>query len=86
MTGEITLRGKVLTVGGVKEKVLAARRAGIQKIILPKDNEKDFPDLPEEIIENIKFVLVDDVETALKTIFPAKTRKRTTKRRTSGRK
>ena len=81
MTGEITLRGKVLPVGGVKEKVIAARRAGIQQIILPEDNEKDFPDLPDEIKESVNFVLVDSVETALKTVFPVKTRKRATKKR-----
>lgn len=70
MTGEITLRGKVLAVGGIKEKVLAARRAGIRTIILPKDNEKDFPDLPAEVLENMNMVLVDSVEHALEIIFP----------------
>ena len=70
MTGEITLRGKVLAVGGVKEKVLAARRAGITTIILPRENEKDFPDLPEEVRENVAFVLVDTVNQALETVFP----------------
>jgi len=71
MTGEITLRGRVLPVGGVKEKVLAARRAGIQRIILPKENEKDFPDLPKEIMDEIKFDLVDSVEAALQVAFPS---------------
>ena len=69
MTGEITLRGRVLPVGGIKEKVLAARRAGITRIILPKENEKDFPDLPKEIRDEIRFDLVDTVEAALKIAF-----------------
>jgi len=81
MTGEITLRGKVLPVGGVKEKVLAARRAGIRRIILPKDNEKDFPDLPKEIKESVEFILVDSVEKALEIVFPADAGKVTRKRR-----
>ncbi|MBP7869166.1 MAG: endopeptidase La [Candidatus Hydrogenedentes bacterium] len=70
MTGEITLRGKVLPVGGVKEKVLAARRAGIQTIVLPRENEKDFPDLPAEVRDNMHFVLVSTVDQALETVFP----------------
>lgn len=84
MTGEITLRGKVLPVGGVKEKVIAARRAGIQQIIMPRDNEKDFPDLPEEIKQSVDFVLVDTVEAALETVFPAAPVKRAGKRRSTG--
>ncbi|MBW7996160.1 MAG: endopeptidase La [Candidatus Glassbacteria bacterium] len=65
MTGEITLRGKVLPVGGVKEKVLAAHRAGIKKVILPADNEKDLSDLPVEVSRELTFSLVDDVRQAL---------------------
>ncbi len=66
MTGEITLRGKVLPVGGVKEKVLAASRAGITKVILPGRNEKDLPDVPEYAREQLEFVTVDKVDE----IFP----------------
>jgi ATP-dependent Lon protease len=67
MTGEITLRGQVLPVGGIKEKVLAAHRAGLSTVILPKRNEKDLDDLPEDIREEMRFVLVDRVEEVLGT-------------------
>jgi ATP-dependent Lon protease len=67
MTGEITLRGQVLPVGGIKEKVLAAHRAGLRTVILPKRNEKDLDDLPGEIRDEMTFVLVDRVEEALET-------------------
>ncbi len=66
MTGEITLRGKVLPIGGVKEKVLAAHRFGLKKIILPKRNENDLEDVPEEIRNKIEFILIDSVEQLLK--------------------
>jgi ATP-dependent Lon protease len=59
MTGEITLRGKVLPVGGIKEKVLAARRSGIKQVILPKQNEKDLEDIPENIREKMTFHFVE---------------------------
>lgn len=59
MTGEITLRGRVLPVGGIKEKILAAKRAGIDKIILSKENRKDIEDIPEQYIEGLKFIYVD---------------------------
>ena len=65
MTGEITLRGSVLPVGGVKEKVLAAHRAGLKTIILPRRNEPDLDDLPKEVRKALKFVLVERVEQVL---------------------
>lgn len=65
MTGEITLRGKILPVGGIKEKVLAAYRAGIKKIILPAQNEKDLYDIPQKIKEKLSFLFVDNVKVVL---------------------
>jgi ATP-dependent Lon protease len=62
MTGEITLRGQVLPVGGVKEKVLAAHRVGIDTIILPNRNEKDLDDIPDDVKNQVHFILVDDVD------------------------
>jgi ATP-dependent Lon protease len=62
MTGEITLRGQVLPVGGIKEKVLAAHRAGLKTIILPNRNEKDLEDLPQEVRDSMKFILVEKVD------------------------
>ena len=65
MTGEITLLGRVLPVGGVKQKVLAAARAGMTTVILPKRNEADLDDLPDEVREKVNFVLVDQVDQVL---------------------
>jgi ATP-dependent Lon protease len=65
MTGEITLRGKVLPIGGVKEKLLAAHRAGIKNIILPKDNEKDLQDIAPDILEAMSVSLVDTMDEVL---------------------
>lgn len=62
MTGEITLRGKVLPVGGIKEKILAAKRAGITDILLSRHNEKDVKDIPERYVEGLTFHFVDTVE------------------------
>jgi ATP-dependent Lon protease len=62
MTGEVTLRGQVLPVGGIKEKVLAAHRAGLKTIILPSRNEKDLEDLPQEVRNSMKFILVEKVD------------------------
>ncbi len=66
MTGEITLRGKVLPVGGIKEKVLAAHRAGIREVILPSRNERDLEDVPEDLRRQISFIFVDDAEDVLR--------------------
>jgi len=66
MTGEITLRGKVLPVGGIKEKVLAAHRAGIRTVILPARNERDLEDVPEEVRRDVSIVLADDAEEVLR--------------------
>jgi len=65
MTGEITLRGQVLPVGGIKEKVLAAHRAGIKTLILPKWNEKDLEDIPQEVRDKIEFHFVDKMKDVL---------------------
>jgi ATP-dependent Lon protease len=67
MTGEITLRGQVLPVGGIKEKVLAAHRSRLKTVILPKRNEADLEDLPEEVRKEMKFVCVDTVEQVINT-------------------
>ncbi len=65
MTGEITLRGKVLPIGGVKEKLLAAHRAGIKNVIMPKDNEKDLQDIPSDILDALNVSLVDTMDEVL---------------------
>ena len=70
MTGEITLRGLVLPIGGLKEKTLAAKRAGIRQVIVPKRNEKDMPDIPEEVRNTLKFHFVENIDEVLK-IAPA---------------
>jgi ATP-dependent Lon protease len=65
MTGEITLRGKVLPIGGLKEKLLAAHRAGIFEVILPRDNEKDLPDVPQSLLSQLKLHFADTMDEVL---------------------
>jgi ATP-dependent Lon protease len=71
MTGEITLRGKVLPVGGIKEKVMAAHRVGIRAVILPRHNERDLEDVPEELRKQLSFVFVDDAAEVLRHALTA---------------
>jgi ATP-dependent Lon protease len=70
MTGEITLTGLVLPIGGVKEKILAARRAGLRRVILPKENQKDLRDLPEQVRAEMEFVFVERIEDVLSAAVP----------------
>jgi ATP-dependent Lon protease len=70
MTGEITLTGLVLPIGGVKEKVLAARRAGLKRVILPKDNGKDLRDLPDDVRGEMEFILAERIEDVLEAALP----------------
>jgi ATP-dependent Lon protease len=69
MTGEISLSGLVLPVGGIKEKVLAAHRAGIKRIILPKANERDLKEVPQEVRDQLTFIPVERIEEVLPAAF-----------------
>jgi ATP-dependent Lon protease len=71
LTGEITLRGQVLPVGGIKEKILAAHRAGLSEVILPSRNEKDLSEVPEEVREELRFRFVDDCTDVLREALSA---------------
>jgi len=71
MTGEITLRGKVLPVGGIKEKILAAKRAGIKEIILCRDNEKDIQEIKKDYIKDLNIHYVDEMAEVLDTALTA---------------
>ena len=80
MTGEITLTGLVLPIGGVKEKVLAARRAGMLRVILPKENEKDLRELPDHVRAEMEFILVERIEDVLSAAVPRLAERLTTAR------
>jgi ATP-dependent Lon protease len=71
MTGEITLRGKLRPAGGVKEKMLAAHRAGLKRIILPKENEKDLEEVPPQVKEELQFIFVEHLDEALEISLKA---------------
>ncbi len=84
MTGEITLRGLVLPIGGLKEKTLAAKRAGIKQVIIPKRNEKDLPDIPEEVRNTLKFHFVENIDQVLAiALGPVKKAERAAKPKSS---
>ncbi len=76
VTGEITLRGQVLPVGGIKEKVLAAHRAGIKEVILPKRNKKDLEDVPEDVKKALKFHLIQTIDEAIALVFPKRKKRK----------
>ena len=66
MTGEITLRGRVLPIGGLKEKVLAAHRGGIKTILIPKDNAKDIDEIPQQVLKSVTFIQVEHMDEVLR--------------------
>ena len=76
MTGEITLTGLVLPIGGIREKALAAERAGLERVVLPRENEPDLEDLPPEARDELTFILVDTIQEVLEHVFdrPARAR------------
>jgi ATP-dependent Lon protease len=74
MTGEVTLRGRILAIGGLKEKVLAAKRAHIQTILLPKRNEKDLDDIPKHLLRGLRFIFVENMAEVLKAALRGKDR------------
>jgi ATP-dependent Lon protease len=73
MTGEISLRGLVLPVGGIKEKTVAAHRAGIRKVLLPARNRKDLEDVPESVRKDVEFVFCERVEDVVREAFGVET-------------
>lgn len=86
MTGEVTLRGKLLSIGGVKEKVLAAHRAGLKTVLLPQRNEMDLEDVPEEVRESINFVFADDISDAIRVALETGASKRKKKTKATSKK
>ncbi len=78
MTGEITLRGRVLEVGGIKEKIIAAHRAGLKAVVLPKDNKKNLEDVSSRVKKDLKFVFVSSLDKVLKEAFVTQKKNRKT--------
>jgi ATP-dependent Lon protease len=70
MTGEITLRGRILPIGGLKEKLLAAKRCLLSRVIIPRENEKDLSEVPNRIRKGLNIILVDHMDEALRVVFP----------------
>ncbi len=83
MTGEISLRGKVMPIGGVKEKVLAAHRAGLKEVLLPSENERDLDDIPAEVQKALKFHWVERLDDAVKICLVPETPKVRARRKTN---
>ncbi len=69
MTGEVTLRGKVLAIGGLKEKSLAAFRAGFKRLIIPRENEKDLADVPDEVKTKLDVIMVDNIDQVFAAVL-----------------
>ena len=80
MTGEITLRGNVLAIGGLNEKLLAAKRSGIKTVLIPKENVKDLTEIQEKVKEGLKIVPIEKIEDAVPYVFVEKSKKRRVKR------
>jgi ATP-dependent Lon protease len=85
MTGEVTLRGRVLPIGGLKEKTLAAKRAGIKTMIIPKQNEKDLDDIPKNLKKDMKFIFVETMDEVISSALRKKPPRRIAHRRLPGR-
>jgi ATP-dependent Lon protease len=85
MTGEVTLTGRVLPVGGVREKILAARRAGIETVLLPRHNEKDLVDIPAEVKADLTLRFVDTLDDVVPRLFETRPRATSTHPRSLGR-
>jgi len=69
MTGEITLRGRILSIGGLKEKIIAAHRTGIERVLIPKENMKDIEEIPQKVLKKVELIPVDHMDSVLKEAF-----------------
>jgi ATP-dependent Lon protease len=85
MTGEVTLRGRVLPIGGLKEKTLAARRAGIRTMIIPRQNEKDLDEIPKDIKKDMKFIFAETMDDVITTALQKKRARRIARKKLPGR-